>query len=84
VGDWHVRRLTFKDRPDEEFILRHRNVIDAVKSLWGDPALTEHLVYRPKQIFHNAKKRNRVYSEMWTGKWWQHTQVRSFGSVFNN
>jgi len=76
VGDWHIRRLSFKDRPEEEFILRHRNVIDAVKSLWGDPALAEHLVYRPKQVFDDAKKGKRIYSEMWTGKWWQFVQVR--------
>lgn len=51
VGDWSVRKLAFKDQPDEEFILRHRNIVDAVKSLWGDPALADHLVYWPKQVF---------------------------------
>lgn len=75
AGDWKVRRLCFKDRPEEEFILRHRNILDIVKSLWGDHSLAQHLVYRPKSIFKDAKKTERTYSEMWSGKWWQYTQV---------
>lgn len=75
AGDWKVRRLRFKDRPDEEFILRHRNILDVIQSLWGDPLLADHLVYRPKSIFQDAEKKKRSYSEMWTGKWWQFTQV---------
>lgn len=75
AGDWKVRRLRFKDRPQDEFILRHRNVIEVIKSLWGDPSLAKHLVYRPKSVFQDAEKTKRTYSEMWTGKWWQFTQV---------
>ncbi|KAE9389231.1 hypothetical protein BT96DRAFT_947028 [Gymnopus androsaceus JB14] len=64
----------WKDRPDKEFILCHRNILDVIKSLWGDPLLAEHLVYCPKSIFQDAQKKKRSYSEMWTGKWWQFTQ----------
>ncbi|KAE9389338.1 hypothetical protein BT96DRAFT_1070394 [Gymnopus androsaceus JB14] len=77
AGEWKVRRLRFKDRPDEAFILRYRDILEAVKSLWGDPALAKHLVYRPKKVFQDAEKEKRCYSEMWTGKWWQYTQVHS-------
>ncbi|KAE9396687.1 hypothetical protein BT96DRAFT_824292 [Gymnopus androsaceus JB14] len=45
AGDWKVHCLRFKDQPDQEFILWHCNVIDMVKSLWGDPLLAKHLVY---------------------------------------
>ncbi|KAE9389078.1 hypothetical protein BT96DRAFT_835447 [Gymnopus androsaceus JB14] len=57
AGDWKVRRLRFKDHPNEEFILCHRNILDVVKSLWGDPSLAQHLVYCPKSIFKDTEKK---------------------------
>lgn len=75
AGEWMVRRLAFADSPDEEFVLRHRDVVEVVKSLWGDPSLAKHLVYRPKSVFQDEENTKRTYSEMWTGKWWQFTQV---------
>ncbi|KAF9040331.1 hypothetical protein BDP27DRAFT_1244635 [Rhodocollybia butyracea] len=76
AGKWNVRRLAFVDHPDEEFILRHCDVVEVIRSLWGDPSLAKHLVYRPKSIFQDKDNKQRTYSEMWTGKWWQFTQVR--------
>lgn len=70
-----MRQLCFKDKPDEEYIFRHRNVLEAIKSLWGDPALASHLVYRPRKVFKDASKSKRMYSEMWDGKWWNSIQV---------
>ncbi|KAJ3965372.1 hypothetical protein EV361DRAFT_810815 [Lentinula raphanica] len=81
AGEWKVQKLRFKDdEEDQDFVLRHRDVLQCVQSLWGDPALADHLVYRPKKIFQDKEKTKRVYSEMWEGKWWQFTQVRSSGS----
>ncbi|KAF9063143.1 hypothetical protein BDP27DRAFT_1145888, partial [Rhodocollybia butyracea] len=65
---------TFNDHPDKEFVLRHCDIVEVVKSLWGDPSLAKHLVYRPKSVFQDAKHIRRAYSEMWSGKWWQYTQ----------
>ncbi|KAK7020726.1 hypothetical protein VNI00_017626 [Paramarasmius palmivorus] len=76
AGKWKIRRLNFRDRPGEEFILRYRNPLDAIQSLWGDPHLSQHLVYRPKTVFENASKERRIYSEMWTGKLWALLQSR--------
>jgi hypothetical protein len=75
AGEWKVRKLHFKDHPDEEFTFHHRNIIDAIKSLWGDPALASHLIYRPRKVFKDAFKSKRMYSEMWDGKWWNTIQV---------
>ncbi|KAJ3966048.1 hypothetical protein EV361DRAFT_872717 [Lentinula raphanica] len=74
AGEWKVKKLRFKDQPDDDFILRHRDILECVQSLWGDPALADHLVYKPKKIFQDKEKKKRVYSEMWEGKWWQFTQ----------
>ncbi|KAJ3752725.1 hypothetical protein EV360DRAFT_54739 [Lentinula raphanica] len=45
-GPWFTKKLTFKDRSDEEYLIYHRDPIEAIKSLWGDPALASDLVYR--------------------------------------
>ena len=49
--------------------------LEAIKALLGDPALAEHIVYKPKHIFTNASEEKWVYNEMWTGTWWEETQV---------
>jgi hypothetical protein len=75
AGKWTTKHLVFDDAPDQEHIIRMRDPLDAIKSLWGDPALAKHLVYAPRKIFSNANKDNRIYSEMWSGKWWNAVQV---------
>ncbi|KAH9999164.1 hypothetical protein BJV74DRAFT_877046 [Russula compacta] len=76
AGDWRTTNLSFSDRPSEKHTIRYRNVVDAIKCLWGDPALSKHMVYAPKKIFSDATKANRIYSEMWTGSWWHVIQKR--------
>jgi hypothetical protein len=75
AGKWQTRYLTFKDNPAQTFVIRHRDIIQSIASLWGDPAFAKHLVYAPSKIFTNSNKANRIYSEMWTGKWWHGIQV---------
>ncbi|KAH9958789.1 hypothetical protein BJV74DRAFT_718360, partial [Russula compacta] len=70
AGDWRTTNLSFSDRPSEKHTIQYRNMVDAIKCLWGDPALSKHMVYAPKKIFSDATKANRIYSEMWTGSWW--------------
>ncbi|KIY62218.1 hypothetical protein CYLTODRAFT_183523 [Cylindrobasidium torrendii FP15055 ss-10] len=79
AGRWHTKKITFPDRPDEVFTFRHRNILEAVESLLGDPELAEHLVYKPRQMFHQPTQEGesrgaRFYNEMWTGKWWWYIQ----------
>ena len=76
AGKWKTKVLSFGDRPEEKHIVRFRDVIDGVRCLWGDPALSKHMVYVPKKVFLNSNRTNRVYSEMWTGSWWHVIQVR--------
>jgi len=75
AGKWTVKHLAFHDRPEEKHIIRHRNVIDAIRCLWGDPSLSKHMVYAPKKIFSDSTRKKRVYSEMWSGSWWHVVQV---------
>lgn len=79
AGDWEIQDVHFDDRPDETFTLRHRNILSAIRGLWGDPSLANQLVYRPRRVFTNASRLKRVYSEMWTGEWWWEIQVNVGG-----
>ncbi|KAI1785254.1 hypothetical protein LXA43DRAFT_976331 [Ganoderma leucocontextum] len=76
AGQWYVKRLSFQDRPDQKFTIRYRNVLDGICSLWGDPALSKHLVYKPRHVFTDATRQKRIYSEMSTGNWWHAIQSR--------
>ncbi|KAH9916359.1 uncharacterized protein B0H18DRAFT_884862 [Fomitopsis serialis] len=72
---WKEHWLSFKDRPGERHLLQFRCIIEAIKALLGNPAHSDHIVYRPSWMFSDATKQNRIYSEMWTGKWWHAVQV---------
>ena len=80
-AEWQSAALSFKDAPQDKYVLHYRSPIEAIKALLGDPALAKDIVYKPKRIFTNASKEKRVYNEMWTGTWWEETQVST--SVFN-
>ncbi|KAF5377988.1 hypothetical protein D9757_009835 [Collybiopsis confluens] len=42
-GRWFTKQLSFKDRPEERFTIRHRDPIEAIKALWGDPSFSKDL-----------------------------------------
>lgn len=79
-GQWYTKQLSFKDRPNEHFTIRYRDPVQAIKGLWGDPAFSKDLVYKPAKIFRGAKiiEQDRIYSEMWTGSLWNAAQVNHF------
>jgi len=76
-GDWYTKRLSFRDRPNEFFTIRHRDPIEAIRGLWGDPAFSKDLVYKPAKMFRGQvqTEEERIYSEMWTGGFWNAAQV---------
>ncbi|KDR76055.1 hypothetical protein GALMADRAFT_67859, partial [Galerina marginata CBS 339.88] len=62
--------------PGVTHTIRYRDPIEAIQSLWGDPALASHLVYRPRKLFSSCDRQNRIYTELWTGQWWHAVQSR--------
>ena len=76
-GVWYTKRLSFKDRPDEHFTIRHRDPVKAVKALWGDPSFANNLVYKPAKLFRSSQQteEERVFNEMWTASFWNAAQV---------
>jgi hypothetical protein len=77
AGEWKTQKLKFNDTEDE-FTIRYRDPIAAIKSLWGDEQLSPEMVFAGCKIFSNETKKNRIFSEMHTGKWWHVIQVRLY------
>jgi hypothetical protein len=76
AGEWTTSNLSFRDDPSTTFTIRHRDVLKAIESIFKDPELGPHLVYKSSKVYSNRSKDNRIFSEMWTAKWWHVLQVR--------
>ena len=57
------------------FDLYYRDILECIRTLYGDPDFTEHLVFAPERHYTDQSKTTRVYHEMHTGDWWWETQV---------
>jgi hypothetical protein len=72
----------------EVFEMYSRNIVDCIKSLFGDPEFASQLLLAPERHYADADKTQRLYHEMNTGKWWWNTQVGTiiffmeFGLIF--
>lgn len=75
-AEWREEWLTFKDRPGERHLVQFRDIIEAIRALLGNPAHADRIVYRSSKLFSCNARNNRIYTEMWTGKWWHALQVR--------
>ena len=60
-----------------KFEFYHRDVLECVRALYGDPELAECLVYAPEKHYTGPDKKSRVFSEMNSGRWWWTRQVGS-------
>jgi hypothetical protein len=56
--------------------LRYRDPVEAVKRLWKDPQLSPEMVFQGRKIFSDETMKTRIFSEMYTGKWWHILQVK--------
>lgn len=53
----------------------HRDIIQCIRVLYGDPELAKFLAHVPERHFTGPDKKTQVYSEMNSGKWWWTRQV---------
>ena len=60
----------------QKYEFYHRDVLECVRALYGDPELAECLVHAPEKHYTGPDKRSRVFSEMNSGRWWWTRQVR--------
>ena len=59
----------------EQLELWHRDPVECVKALIGNPAFKDFISYVPERVYRDDKGKVRVFNEMWTGDWWWETQV---------
>ena len=57
--------------------LYFRDVLQCIRTLYGDPEFARDLVYVPERHYTDCERKCRVYNEMHTGDWWWAMQVRS-------
>jgi len=60
---------------DERLEFYHRDIIDCIRSLYGDPQFVQDLVFAPERHYTDPERTCRIYNEMHTGDWWWAVQV---------
>ncbi|KAJ3775118.1 hypothetical protein FB446DRAFT_638542 [Lentinula raphanica] len=53
-----------------------RDILECLKSLYGDAEFTEYLKFAPERHYENAQRENQLFHDMYTGGWWWSTQAR--------
>ena len=59
----------------QKYEFYHRDILQCVRVLYGDPELAECLVYAPEKHYTGPDKKSRIFSEMNSGRWWWTRQV---------
>lgn len=59
----------------EDVELWHRNPVDCIRELMGNPAFNGKQTYEPCQIYKNDDYTNQEYNEFSTADWWWEVQV---------
>lgn len=52
-----------------------RDVLECVRALYGDESFAPYLVFAPERHYTDNDRTNRLYHDVYTGKWWWTTQV---------
>ncbi|KAG1789747.1 uncharacterized protein HD556DRAFT_1520758 [Suillus plorans] len=60
----------------EAFDVYYRDVIECVKSLYGDPDFAKYLAFAPQRHYSDEDETIRLFHDMHTGKWWWDTQKK--------
>lgn len=60
----------------ETIELWHRNPVECIAELLGNPYFRGKQEYAPRRIFRNKNGTNQEFGEMWTADWWWNIQVR--------
>ncbi|KAF7293318.1 hypothetical protein HMN09_01211300 [Mycena chlorophos] len=55
----------------EEVEFWHRDALECLEEIMGNPAFKDHMSYAPKHVYRDEDGKNREYSEMYSGDlWW--------------
>lgn len=59
----------------EDIELWHRDPVECIRELFGNPAFETNLYYEPYKVYRDEGCMNREYSDLWTGDWWWNLQA---------
>jgi hypothetical protein len=71
----------------QAFDVYYRDILECIKALYSNPEFSAGLAFKPERHYIDEDMTIRMYSEMYTGKWWWATQVRkplASGNSFTN
>ncbi|KAG2124860.1 hypothetical protein DEU56DRAFT_963130 [Suillus clintonianus] len=60
----------------EAFDVYHRDVIECIEALYGDPDFADYLAFTPERHYADEDQTTRLFHDMYTGKWWWDTQKK--------
>jgi len=60
---------------EERLEFYYRDVIECIRSLYGDPEFVQDLVFAPERHYTSTECTCRIYNEMHMGDWWWMVQV---------
>jgi Plavaka transposase len=60
----------------ETLELWHRDPVECIAELLGNPSFRGKQQYAPRRVFRNKNGTNQEFGEMWTADWWWKIQVR--------
>jgi len=60
---------------EERLEVYYRDVIECIRSLYGDPEFVQDLVFAPERHYTSTECTCHIYNEMHTGDWWWMVQV---------
>ena len=59
----------------EKLELWKRDPIECIKDLMANPLFSKHMRYAPERLYEDEAGEKPIFSEMWTGEWWEKIQV---------
>ncbi|KAG1743380.1 hypothetical protein EDB19DRAFT_1894677 [Suillus lakei] len=60
----------------ESFNVYYRNILECIKSLYGDPNFARYLTFAPEHHYTDKDQTVCLFHDMYTGKWWWNTQKK--------
>jgi len=58
-----------------------RDVLECIRSLYGNPQYAEDLVFAPERHYTSHERKSRLYHEMYSCDWWWTIQVRDLETI---
>ena len=63
------------DIGDEQLEFYSRDVLECIRSLYGDPSWAQEMAFAPERHYTSHARMSRIYNELYTSDWWWTVQV---------